>query len=157
MNRLFLTSVFLFALILSAHSVSVALPITKTSLDQYKYVFAVSTNAATNGVVFHVTITAKREDVSSDSTVGLSIVTSKEEAHGGSLHSIEGMKPTMEVTLKRGKRVWEAAFTASYELLKKSGLCFVFTEFAHRTIDGKLVTMPSADIYEMKLRDFVKQ
>jgi hypothetical protein len=157
MNRLVLTSVFLFGLILSAHSVSVEIPITKTNLDQYKYVFAVCTNAATNGVAFHVTITAKREDVPSDSTVDLSIVTHKEEAGGGSLHTIEAVKPAMQVTLKKGKRAWEADFTASNALLEKSGLCFVFIEAAHATIDGKSVAMASADIYEIKLRDFFKQ
>ena len=61
------------------------------------------------------------------------------------------------VTIKKEKRVWDAHFTVSYDLLAKPGLCFVFTEIAHATIDGKIVAMPSADFYVIKLRDFLKQ
>ena len=155
MRRLFTTSILWLSLILSAHGLSVEIPITTTNLDQYKYVFSVSTNAATNGVAFHVTITAKREDVPSDSTAGLSIVTHTKDVDG-STHSIEAVKPAIQVMLKKDKRVWEADFTASFELLKKAGFCFVFTETAHTIIDGKSVAMPSADFYEIKLRDFLK-
>lgn len=155
MHRLFITPIFWFGLILPAHGLSVEIPITTTNLDQYKYVFSVSTNAATNGIAFHVTITAKREDVPSDSTAGLSMVTHTKDV-GGSTHAIEAVKPAIQVTLKKDKRVWEADFTASFELLQKPGICFVFTETAHAIIDGKSVAMPSADFYEIKLRDFLK-
>jgi hypothetical protein len=67
------------------------------------------------------------------------------------------VKPEIPLRVKKDKRVWEADFTVSYELLEKPGLCFGFTEIAHATIDGKSVAMPSADFYEIKLRDFLKQ
>ena len=155
MHRSF-TSVLWLSLILSAHGLSVEIPVTATNLDQYKYRFAISTNAATNGVAFHVTITAKKEDIPSDSAVGLSIVTHTQDARG-STHSIEGVKPTVEVRLKKDNRVWTADFTTSHELLKKPGLCLVFTEITHTIVDGKRVSMPSADFYEIRLQDFLKQ
>ncbi|MEO7298310.1 MAG: hypothetical protein ABI042_07005 [Verrucomicrobiota bacterium] len=156
MHRLFITAVFLLGLILSAHGLSVEISVTPTNLDQYKYVFVISTNAAPNGVAFHVAITAKREDISSDSTAGLSIVTHKNEG-GNRTHSIEGVKPAIPVVLKKESRVWKADFTVSHDLLKKPGLCFVFTERAHANIDGKSVAMESADFYEIKLQDFLKR
>jgi len=156
MHRSFIMSVLWLSLILSAHGLSVKIPVTTANLDQYKYRFAISTNATTNGVAFHVTITAKKEDVPLDSTVGLSIVTHTQDA-SGSTHSIEGVKPSVEVRLRRDERVWTADFTASHELLKKPGLCLVFTELAHRIVDGKRVAMPSADFYEIRLQDFLKQ
>jgi hypothetical protein len=156
MHRSFITFILWLTLILSAHGLSVEIPVTTTNLDQDKYRFAISANAATNGVAFHVTITAKKEDVPSDSDVGLSIVTQTQDA-SGSTHSIAGAKPTVEVRLRKDKRVWTADFTASEELLKKPGLCFVFTEIAHTIVDGKRVAMPSADFYEISLRDFLKQ
>jgi hypothetical protein len=156
MRCLFVASVLWLSLVLSVHGVSVEIPITTTNLDQYKYRFSVSTNAATNGVAFHVIITAKRDDVPSDSTVGLSIVTHTKEP-GGSTHSIEGVKPKVKVGLKKDKRVWAAEFTVPYQLLEKPGLCFVFTEFAHMIVDGKRVAMPSAVFYEIRLRDFFER
>jgi hypothetical protein len=147
----------------SAHGRSVEIPITTTNLDQYAYRFSISTNAVTGGVKFHVTITSKMENIHADSKVGLSIVTHAETPDGetgrilSKSGSIAGVQPEIPVTMKKHRRVWEADFTVSYELLEKPGLCFVFTEIAHTTIKGKSVAMPSADFYEVKLRHFLKQ
>lgn len=155
MHRLFVTIGLWLALVLSARGLSVEIPVTTTNLDQYKYRFSISTNAATGGVAFHVIVTAKKEDIDADSEAGLSIVTHT-KTRDGETHSIVSVKPEIPLTVKKHKRVWEADFTVSFKLLKKPGLCFVFTEFAHATIDGKSVGMPSADFYEIKLRDFLK-
>jgi len=152
MRRLLTLCILWLGLVLSAHGLSVEIPITTTNLDQYRYLFAISTNAVTNGITFHVTIAAKKEDIHADSGAGLSIVT-----HTKSSSSITNVKPEIHVTLRKDKRAWAADFTVSYELLEKPGLCFVFTANAHATIDGKRVLMPSADFYEIKLRDFLKQ
>lgn len=154
MRRLIITPIFWFGLILSAHGMSVRIPITTNNLDQGRFVFAISTNSAANGIAFHVTITAKREDIPSDSQVDLWIVTRTKEG-GGTTTSGEEVKPAVPVALKRGSRVWAADFTVSNDLLKKPGLCFAFTEFAHSIIDGKSVARPSADYYQIQLRDFV--
>jgi hypothetical protein len=144
------------SLVSSAHGMGVEIPITPTNFDQYKYRFLISTNAATKGVAFPVTITAKKEDIHADSASSLSIVTHT-QAGGGSMHSIAGVKPEIPITMKKSERVWQADFTVSKELLENPGFCFVFTEIAHATIEGKSVAMPSADFYEIKLHDFLKQ
>jgi hypothetical protein len=141
-------------IVLSAQGVSVEIPITTTNLDQSKYRFSISTNTAAGGVAFHVIVAAKKENIHADSGAGISIVTHT-VTNGGSTHSMAGVKPEIPVTMKKNKRDWEADFTVSYDLLKKPGLCFVFTEIAHDTINGKIVAMPSADFYEIRLRDFL--
>jgi hypothetical protein len=156
MHRLFITLGLWFILVLSALGHSVEIPITTTNLDQSEYRFSISTNAATGGVKFHVTVTSKKENIHADSKVGLSIRHTT-KTRDGETHSITGVKPEIPVTMKKDRRVWEADFTVSYELLEKPGLCFVFTEIAHTTIKGKCVAMPSADFYEVKLHDFLKQ
>jgi hypothetical protein len=156
MHRLFVTLGLWLILAFHAHAVSVEIPITTTNLDQHSYVFSVSTNAAADGVAFHVVIKAKKEDIYSDSSVGVSIV-SQTRTNGGETHSIAGVRPEIKVTIKKEKRVWEADFTVLNQLLEKPELCFVFTEIAHATVNGKSEAMPSAGFYEIKLRDFLKQ
>jgi hypothetical protein len=144
-------------LVVSAYGLSDEISVTATNLDQYNYHFSVSTNPAPGGVTFHVTITAKRDNIPADySKVGISLVTHAKTRDGES-RSITGVKTEIPVSIKKEKRVWEAHFTVSFELLEKPGLCFVFTEFAHETINGKTVAMPSADFYEIKLLDFLKR
>jgi hypothetical protein len=155
MHRLFVTLGLWLILAFHAHAVSVEISVTTTNLDQHIYLFSVSTNAATDGVAFHVVIKAKKEDIYADSKVDVSIVT-QTKTNRSVTHSIAGVRPEIKVTIKKDKRVWEADFTVSNQLLEKPGLCFVFTEIAHATVNGKSVAMPSADFYEIKLRDFLK-
>ena len=152
MHRFFIITILWLALALSGFAASVELHVTPKNLGEYKYVFLVSTNATQAGVAFRVSITAKTDDISSDSSADLKIVTHTND--GGS--SIVDLEPAIRVTLKKDTRVWKADFVVSHQLLKKPGLCLVFTEFAHATIDGKSVAMPSATFYEIQLGDFVK-
>jgi hypothetical protein len=154
MHRLFTSLILLHALVLAAHGMSVEIPVTPNNLEQNKYAFLVSTNTGRNGITFHVTITAKTGDIPSDSTADLNIVTITKD--GGAMKTvIRPVNPPTRVILKKEKRVWQADFTVSRKSLKKAGICFVFTEFAHTTIDGKSVSMPSADLYQIKLHDFL--
>lgn len=156
MHRFFVTLGLWLTFVVSAHGVSVEIPVTTTNLDQHKYRFSISTNAAAGGVAFHVIVTAKKEDIHVDSEVGLSIVTHT-KTRGEETDSIENVEPEISVRLKKDKRVWEADFTVSSELLEEPGLCLVFTDIAHATVDGKSVAMPSAEFYEIRLRDFLRQ
>ena len=147
MTRILVTAVFWFGCLLSARALSAEIPVTVTNLDQYKYLFAVSARVVSNGVSFHITITGKLEDIHADSGVALSIVIHTKDAHG-SESSIAPLKPAIPLALKTDKRVWDVYFTASYELLKTPGLCFVFTE---NDPNG-----PAADFYELELKGFLK-
>jgi hypothetical protein len=152
MHRIFVTLGLWFTLVLSAHGLNVVIPVTTTNLDQYKYRFSISTNAATSGVAFHVIVTAKKEDIYADSAAGLSIVTITKTGH-----SVTSQKPEIPVRVNKDKRAWHAEFTVPFELLEKPGLSFVFTEISHGTVDGKSVPLTSVDFYAMNLRDFLKQ
>jgi hypothetical protein len=138
------------SLVLSAQGHSVEILVTRTNLNQNGYLFAVSTGETRGGVEFHVTITAKAREIPSDSTAGLAVVSHTEDSA-----SIDPLAPAKAVALRKNKQVWKAEFTLSRKLLKKSGLCFVFTEVAHATVDGKVISMPSADFYEIRLQDFL--
>jgi hypothetical protein len=141
-----------FGLMLSASGHSVEISVTPTNLAQQKYVFSVSTNATPPGVAFHTTITAKSGEIPSDATASLAKV-----KHAGNSTSIEPVTPAIRVTLKKARRVWEADFTVSDDVLKQPGLCFVFTEIARTTVTGQTVPIPSADFYELRLQDFLNQ
>jgi hypothetical protein len=155
MHRLFLTPFLWLALALSALGDSVEFSVTPNNLDQYKYLFSVSTNATQDGVVFQVTVAAKTVDIPSDMTASLRMVRhSTVDGVDGS--SIQPVEPAIPITLKKDRRIWQVDFTVSNESLKRPGLCFVFVEPAHRMVGGKSVAMPSVDFYEIKLQDFVK-
>lgn len=156
MHRTSVTLGLWLALFLPAHGLEMEVPVTTTNLDQSKYRFSISTNAATGGVSFHVIVTAKREDIHANSEAGLSIVTHTKTG-AGEMHSIAPVKPEIPVKVKKDKRIWEADFTVSFELMEKPGLCFVFTENSPATItvDGKSVPVPPwAAHYELPLRDW---
>jgi hypothetical protein len=151
-QRLFITPILWLGLVLFAQCASVEFSVTPTNLNLNRYAFSISNNAAQDEIAFHVTVSARSGDIPSDSTADFAIVTHSKD--GGT--SIQGVKNAIRFTLKKGKRLWKTDFTVSHELLKTPGLCFVFTGIAHATIDGKSVAMPSADFYEIKLKDFVK-
>jgi hypothetical protein len=159
LHRLSITPIFWLAFVISANAASVVIPVTPNTADGHKYVFTLSTNAAKGGIAFHVTITSKIGDFPFDSTAKLAIVTHRTNPDAsvrrGSIQ--QAVNPTIRVTLKKDIRSWSADFTVSHKVLTKPGLCFVFTEFAHATIDGKRVAMPGADIYTLNLQDFLKQ
>ena len=134
---------------------SLEIPIKPNSLDHNNFIFSVSVNTNRTRVTFQVIIKAKTGEIFSDSNASISIVTHAEK-NGGELRKIEPLKPEVRIALKKAKQVWNASFSVPRDLLEKPGVCFVFTEFSHATIDGKLVTMPSADFYTIRLREFLK-
>lgn len=137
---------------LPSYGGSVDLPVTPTNLDQRQFVFSISTNSAQEGISFHVTITAKNGLIASDSSVGFySIVTSTQGAT-----SMGPLKHEPQITLQKDNHIWKADFIASNELLKNPDVYLVFSVVAHVIENGKSVPMPSADLYEIKLRDFLK-
>lgn len=145
-----------FTIALSALATSVEIPITSTNLDQQHYTFAVSAKPTDKGTAFHITITAKKEDIDSDAQANLSVFT-RTETNGGITITGEHLTPEIPIQLKRESRVWTADFTVPAETLKTPNFCFVFTEFGHSTFHGKRIAMPSATFYLLKLSDFTKK
>jgi hypothetical protein len=137
--------------VLSAYAVSVEISVTPQNLNQRQYVFSISTNAAPNGIFFHVNISATKDAIYSDSTVDVCTV-----VHTSDSSSIESTKHAIKIVLKKDIHVWKANFIVSNKMLKSSNLYFIFTEFTHVEINGKSVVMPSATFYEIKLKDFLK-
>jgi len=158
MRHLFIIPSIVLALVISAHATSVELPVTPNQLDQQNYKFSVSARAATNGTAFHVTITAKKENIAPDSETKLAVVKHPKDRHGAILAtSIAPFTPDADITLNKGEKTWTADFTLPRASLKTPGLCFIFSEFPHANVNGKLTAMPSVTFYEIQLKDFVKE
>lgn len=158
MRQLLIIPSVLFALILSAHATSVELPITPSQLDQQNYKFAVTPNATNKSVAFHIVVTSKKDEIPSNSEANLAVVTHPKDGKGTSSGaSITPFTPTVPIAFNKDKHAWTADFTLPREALKTSGLCFIFSELGHQTINGKRVPMPSITFYEIKLKDFVKE
>jgi hypothetical protein len=136
---------------LSSYGESTQIFVTPKTLNQGEYVFSISTNSTQEGISFHVTITAKKGVIFHDSQADLSIVNRETESSPGSIRTVK------QVTLKKNDHTWTADFVATPELLKTPSICFVFTAYCHVIENGKTVSMPCADFYEVKLLDFLKQ
>jgi hypothetical protein len=143
------------SLVWPANALSVFIPVTATNLVQGDHRFAVIATTVSNDVHFRIAIIAEKEEIPLDSSSAISIVTHAQDG-GATSHLSEPVKPEIPITMKKEERMWEAAFTVSNELLKKPGLCFVFTELAHTIVEGKTVAMPSAEVYEVQLQRFLK-
>ena len=155
MRLLFIASVFWLALASSACALVVEYPVTPTNSDTYSYVFSVSTNATQGGVAFHVTITAKKFDIETNSGVSLEVITRK-KTDGNLTVSSQPVEPVIQVAVEKEKRIWKADFNVLRESLKNPDLYFVFGVPVYDTINGKRIPMPDADIYQIRLQDFAK-
>lgn len=139
------------ALTSSAFGFSMIIPVTTNNLNQPAYIFSISTNAAQDGVSFHVTVVAKVGDIPSECTVGLCKVTYLKD-----FRSIESAKPAIRVALQKTNRVWKADFTVPRQSLRSQRLCCVFTEQQSDVVGGVSTPSCSATFYAIKLRDFLK-
>jgi hypothetical protein len=158
MRHLLIIPAILFALVLSAHAANVELPVTPSQLDQHNYRFSVSANATNQSIAFHVVITAKIDEVAPDCEANLVVLNHPKDGRGpASGTGMTPFAPTVPIAFNKSKRAWTVDFTLPRESLKTPGLCFVFSELAHDTVNGQRVAMPSATFYEIKLKEFVKE
>ena len=69
----------------------------------------------------------------------------------GSSRSIENVR---KLKGKRGDQSLEVSFAAKEASTIDPDLCLIFTNFAERIVDGKVIPMPSADFHVIRLKDF---
>ena len=142
----YIIAAFLLMLASSAFGLSIEIPVTPDTLNQRDCIFSISNNAVQNEVRFHVTITATVDNSSPEISAWLGT------KRGENLDS-----PT-RVTLKRDGHMWEADFTASKTALKNPDLYFVFEMVPDvKDKNGNRVPITSAVMFEMKLKEFLKQ
>jgi hypothetical protein len=162
MRRLFLTIIVLLVFV-SAARANTEIPITQTNLNTLLYSFSVSTNATDSGVAFHVTITHRRFDIYPDSSADVGTIEHAEITNAAPRGfrgpiiqvSFKPLEPAIPIALKKEKRVWTVDFTASRELLRDTNACFVFSVPGGEKSKNKTDPLP-ADLYELKLHEFVK-
>jgi hypothetical protein len=128
------------------------IPVTTNTLDQDTYVFSILTNSAPGGISFHVTITGKKDVLSPGCSAYLAIVT---RSSGG--RWMIGVKPEIKISLKKDIHIWKADFIVPNELLQNPDLCFNFevTPYVFNS-NSERIPITGGEIYEIKLRDFLK-
>jgi hypothetical protein len=145
MNRILIGTLVWLNVVLSAFGRSTIIPITPKDMDgmgQFKC--AVTNSTVSNGLSFHVIITAKRGSVPTDSKAYLCVANIT-----GDSKRIGPMTPETQVTFKTGRQTLIADFVASAQFLSNPDACFAFVISDHRG--------PSAVFYVLMLRDFAKR
>lgn len=143
------------ALCLPAFGLSTEISVTPQSLDQGAFLFSITNQPATNGLAFHVTITAKNPPILPDSIVNLASASSSDD---GRSRQISPAQPEPPVTLTKSDRVWLADIIVPKELMADTNLCLLFTVPVYDIRqDGTRMRMPADEFYEIKLRDFVRK
>lgn len=117
-------------------------PVTPTNSDTYFYVFSVSTNATKSGIAFHVTVTGKKSEIETNSSVSLEVITRK-NADGGLTVSSRRVSPAIQIAVEKEKRTWKADFTVSRKVLENPDIYLVFSVPVY---DDKRIPGPGADI-----------
>ena len=148
MLRLSIAFVVWLALVSPACALVAEDPVSPRFLETDSYLLSVSTNAAQDGVAFHVTVTAKKFDIEANSWARLEIITHKSVTM---THS----KPATPVTLVKAERVWKVDFIISREALNNPDLYFVFG-VPYDPLNGKQIPLPDAYIYQIRLQDSAK-
>jgi len=122
MNRILLGTLIWLTVVLSAFSRSTIIPVTPKDMDNMgEFKFAVTNSTISNGLSFHVIITAKRGSVPTDCKAYLCFANIT-----GDYKSIGPMTPETQVTFKPGRQTLIADFVASAQLMSNPDACFVF-------------------------------
>jgi hypothetical protein len=136
-----------------AFGMCVELPVTPSSLDTSSYAFAVATNTVTNGMAFHITITAKSGEI--DTNYCSAKLETVRKANGTAIFQ-EPFEAAIPVAIQKQPRKWAIDFILPHEFLKSPELNFVFWEEAVDRTNGKITPMPAGTFYEMWLMDFAR-
>ncbi len=116
--------------------------VTPKTLDQNVFAFAVSTSATKDGVLFRVTITAKKGEMPSN--LGCGFVTYEQKEDGA---VSEGPRTDIPYTIKKGAGIWTVEFVLSGAQLKDTSIRLVFSQTWEE----------AANMYEIDPHDFLKQ
>ena len=153
MKRLILPILAGLALVFSAAAQTIQWPVTPSQLEYSNFVFAVITVPTNGGMNFHVTITSKTGPIQGDSAALLALVTGPAAAP-----VVASPDPAATVTLNRTDRQWTADFTAPAALTGNPNAFFIFDVTDYQTNpDGTRTYLPTARMYELRLRDFLTQ
>jgi hypothetical protein len=153
MQRLLLPLLAGLTLIVSATAQTIQWPVTPGQLEYSNFVFSITTQPASGGMAFHVTIAAKTGIIQGDSAAMLAMVTGSAAAP-----VVAGANPDATVTLKRTDTQWTADFTAPTALATNPAAFFVFVVTDYKTNpDGTRTYLSTDRMYEIRLRDFLTQ
>jgi hypothetical protein len=137
----------------SAFGFMADIPVSPKNLNQGVCVFSVSANATNGGTSFYITVTA-RTNTFLHWVSGASVSTIDHFQNGFSISSAE---PTIPIKFMKGTKMCAARFTVSNERLGSQDLYFILEVPVYVTDQhGNVIPIASGEIYELKLRDFLK-
>jgi hypothetical protein len=151
MKQLFhsLVVVILFSAVVSVHAMSVIIPITPRNPHAVGLAFDITTTNLSDGTIkFRVVISEKERKFSSNPSTVLGIVKLTERSRS--------VAPVRKLSFEREGRSIVCVFSVEQSALDDPSLCFVFTNYVEQFVDGKLVSMPSADFAFARLQDFAR-
>jgi hypothetical protein len=137
----------------SAFGFMADIPVSPGNLNQGECVFSVSANATNGGTSFYITVTA-RTNTFLHWVSGASVSTID---HFQNRFSILPVQPRIPVMFMKGTKMCAARFTVSSERLKNPELNFILEVPVYATDQhGNVIPIASGELYELKLRDFLK-
>lgn len=129
------------------HAASVVSEVTPTKLEAAGFTFAITPERLPDGTVkFRIVVTEATAKFSCDASTALGAVEITD-------HS-QSVRPERHLNPERNERSLVSTFSVDKAALKDRALCFVFSNYVERVIDGKKVSMPSADFVYARLKDF---
>jgi hypothetical protein len=143
-------TIFLFALAVSlavgspVSAKSLVWEITPTNAEAAGFTVAITHERLVDGTVkFRVVISEKEATFSSKPSTALSTVKNSSSIPGGRALPSE----------RQGHSI-VCVFTVTKDSLEDPDFCFLFTNYVERVVDGKLISMPSADFVYARLKAF---
>ena len=130
-----------------AHAVSVLSEVTPAHPKAAGFTLDITHKRLADGTVkFRVVISEREVKFSSKPSTTLSTV--KVTDHGSSITGGQALPS------ERQGHLIVCVFTVAKASLDDPDFCFVFTNYVERVVDGKLISMPSADFVYAHLGDF---
>ena len=126
---------------------SVVSEISPTQMEAAGFTFAITPERLPDGTVkFRIVVTDAAAKFSSNASTALGVVEITD-------HS-QSVRPKRHLNPERHEHSLVSTFSVDKAALNDRALCFVFTNYVERVINGKKVYMPSADFVYARLKDF---
>jgi hypothetical protein len=128
----------------SSYAVSLLSEITSEASKAAGFAFDIRHNRLPDGTVhFRIIVTEETAKFSSGATVALSTVEIADRS--------QSIRPVRQLSSTRDGHSVVCTFSVDQAALNQPNLCFVFTNYLERLVDGKLVHFPSAHFVYARL------
>lgn len=129
------------------HAASVVSEVTPTKLEAAGFSFSITPERLPDGPVkFRIVVTEAAAKFSGNASTVLGAVEITDHSRS--------VRPKRHLNPERHEHSLVSTFSVDKAALNDRALCFVFSNYVERVINGKKVYMPSADFVYARLKDF---